>query len=114
MISIMDITNCQTSKMKCPQGIEARRRELRRGPSYNLGLHSMTADATKLDKITEGGSGLELILGDSPLTIDRRNQGSREGGIMPESLQYSEHKEEKVLGRIKRLRKWEWNYHQHH
>lgn len=47
----MDISDCQTSEMKCQQAIEARGLELRTGLSYILDFHSITA-TIKVDKIS--------------------------------------------------------------
>lgn len=82
MISILNITNCQTSEMKVQQAIEARGLDPRSSHSYTLDLHNVTADDGKPDKISrkglegKGADGRELIPGNPPLSWDRMNQGS--------------------------------------
>lgn len=91
-------------KWKVQQVTEARELELRSGPSYTLGLHSVTADAVKLDKISEGGLG-----GGQEQRVDSWSSGThhcprtggiqeaaaREKGGMPESHCIPEHQEER-------------------
>lgn len=79
------------------------------GPCYILGLHSVAADVIKLDKISEGGLGerkrwLRIDPEEThhcPGTEGIKEAAAREGGVMSESYQFSEHQEEKVLGRSK-------------